>query len=97
MRETIYHPKVPAEVREIVAHYSEISPKLADDFWAELLDAIDYATKHPERHHFDSSGRRRSNLTRFPYHFLFRTFPEFVRITVVKHNSRRPRFGTRRA
>ena len=96
MRSTVYHPKVPKEVREIVAHYEQISPKLADEFWSELLAAIDYATEYPERHHFDLSGRRRSNLTQFPYHFLFRTFADCIRITVVKHHSRRPQFGSKR-
>jgi plasmid stabilization system protein ParE len=97
MRSAIYHPQVPREVRDIVGHYEKISQKLADDFWEELLCAVDYASKFPERHHFDISGRRRSNLTQFPYHFLFRVFPDCVRITVVKHNHRNPRLGTRRA
>lgn len=97
MRIATYHPSVPKEVREIVAYYEEISPKLADEFWTELLVAIDYATKYPERHHFDSSGRRRSNLQRFPYHFVFRTFSERIRVTVVRHNRRSPDFGERRS
>ena len=48
MRSAVYHPKVPAEVRDIVDHYERISQKLADNFWKELLCAIDYASKFPE-------------------------------------------------
>ena len=97
MRATIYHPSVPKEVRDVVSHYEDISPKLADEFWTELMRAIEYATAYPERHHFDASGRRRSNLKRFPYHFLFRTFPDRIRVTVVRHNRQNPKFGSKRA
>ena len=96
MRYTEYHPKVPGEVRQIVADYDGISPSLANGFWSELMQAITYATECPERHHFDVSGRRRSNLKRFPYHFLFRVFDDRIRITVVRHHSRSPSLGARR-
>ena len=95
-RELRYHPEMQKEVREILSFYSEISERLADDFWDELSEAVEYARQYPERHHFDASGRRRSNLSRFPYHFIFRVSPEFVKVTVVKHNSRSPGYGSRR-
>lgn len=91
-----YHPDVPAEVREILAHYESISGRLADEFWNELTTALAQAREYPERHHFDPSGRRRGNLTRFPYHFLFRIFDDSIRITVVRHNHRNPGYGVRR-
>jgi hypothetical protein len=67
-----YHERVQDEVREILGFYSAISNQLADDFWNEFSEAAEDARQHPERHHFDASGSRRSNLSRFPYHFLFR-------------------------
>jgi plasmid stabilization system protein ParE len=96
MRGLRYHARVQDEVREILGFYSEISDQLADDFWKELSEAADYARQFPERHHFDASGRRRSNLSRFPYHFLFRVSPSLIKITVVRHNSRSPGYGDRR-
>jgi len=96
MRIVVYHPRVPSEVREVIDYYDEISPRLADEFWAELTEAIDYAREFSEHHHFDPSGFRRSNLERFPYHFLFRVFPELIRVAVVRHNRRHPGYGTRR-
>jgi toxin ParE1/3/4 len=96
MSEVFYHPRIPAEVREILDHYSQTSDQLADEFYEELMDAIGDVQRHPGRHHFDPSGRRRCNLKRFPYHFLFRIFPDYIRVTVVKHNSRSPGFGARR-
>ena len=97
MRRVVYHPKVPSEVREIMAYYEGIGEQLAIDFWNELLELIEYAKAYPERHHFDPSGRRRSNLQRFPYHFLFCVFEHHIRVTVVRHNSRCPGFGGRRS
>ncbi len=71
-REILYHSAVQREIREILDYYESISERLADDFWEELADAFDYARRFPKRHHFDSSGRRRGNLKKFPYYFLFR-------------------------
>jgi plasmid stabilization system protein ParE len=96
MREVVYHPKVPAEVREFLAHYESISSDLGNALWDELTEAIDYAREFPERHHFDHTGSRRSNLKRFPIHFLFRILPEAIRITAVRHDRQNPRFGTKR-
>ena len=95
-RELRYHARVQNEVREILEFYSQISNQLAEDFWNELSEAVDYARQHPERHHFDASGRRRSNLSRFPYHFLFRVSPSIVKVIVVRHNSRSPAYGSAR-
>ena len=49
MRTIRYHPKVPAEVREILAYYEGISAALADEFWSELGEALRYAQEHPKR------------------------------------------------
>ena len=81
MRTVIYHPKVPAEVRSFLDRYDVISTDLGGSFWHELTEAISYAREYPERHHFDHTGRRRSNLKRFPIHLLFRILPGVIRIT----------------
>lgn len=95
-REILYHSAIQGEIREILDHYEAISGRVGDDFWVELTEAFDCAPRLPERHHFDSSGRRRSNLKRFPYHFLFRTSDAQIKVTVVRHNSRQPAYGIRR-
>lgn len=96
MREVIYHPKVPAEVRNIIADYESVSPTLAHRFWVELSEAIEGARVNPLIHHFDASGKRRCNLEKFPYHFLYRVFDSSIRITIVRHHSRNPNLGARR-
>ena len=95
-REILYHSSIQREIRDILNHYGEISEQLADDFWEELTQAFDSARRFPTIHHFDPSGRRRSNLTRFPYHFLFRISDSQVKVTVVRHNSRHPDYGSSR-
>ena len=96
MRAVVYHPKVPAEVRAFLDHYDAISSDLGDSFWQELTEAIDYAREHPERHHFDRTGRRRSNLKRFPIHILFRILPGVIRVTVVRHDKQDPGYASTR-
>lgn len=95
-REILYHSAIQREIREALEYYGGVSEQLADDFWGELTAAFDYARRFPHRHHFDPSGRRRSNLKRFPYHFLFRASDSAVKITVLRHNSRNPGYGSRR-
>ena len=95
-REILYHSAIQKEIREILDHYEEVSEQLADEFWEELTKGFDNARRFPARQHFDSSGRRRVNLTRFPYHFLFKSSDTQIKITSVKHNSRHPGYGARR-
>ena len=47
MRETYYHPLVPSEVRKFVIYYEDRSSSIAEEFWDELKDAIDYAARFP--------------------------------------------------
>jgi len=96
MRFAEFHPKTPAEGRALLEYYESISSKLGDAFWGELLAALERAKEDPESHHFDSTGLRRSNLKRFPVHFLFRVKSDRIRITVIRHNKRRPEYGSKR-
>lgn len=96
MRQVVYHPKTPAEARALLDHYTSISPILGDAFWNELLSAIERARQEPEAHHFDALGLRRSNLKRFPAHFLFRITTDGIRVIAIRHNRRDPSYGAKR-
>jgi plasmid stabilization system protein ParE len=91
-----YHPSVQRDVNRILGYYHNISGRLADEFWDELLKCIAAAGKNPEHFHFTEAGLRRANLKKFPYHFLFRTLNDKIRITVVRHNKRHPGHATER-
>jgi len=96
MKRLIIHPRAAKDAREIAAMYDSVSGELYEQFWRELEDAIDQIEIHPERHHFDPSGMRRSNLKKFPYHVLFEERIECNRIMVIRHHHRSPRYGLRR-
>ncbi|GAB5559846.1 MAG: hypothetical protein SynsKO_14930 [Synoicihabitans sp.] len=65
-REILFHTAVQRDIRNILEYYEAKSGSLADTLWTELTEAFEYARQFPERHHFDPSGRRRSNLNGFP-------------------------------
>ncbi len=92
-----FHPSVQRDINEAMDHYASISESLADGFWIELQGAFANVESAPEAHHFDQSGLRRFNLTRFPYNILYVVKDDRIRIQVVRHNSRRPLFGVRRS
>ena len=91
-----YHPQVQRDVNRILRHYDGISLRLGDEFWAELTRLVELISSKPQRFHFAQKGLRRANLRRFPYHLLFREKPDGVRVIVLRHNRRRPSYGTSR-
>ena len=92
-----YNKFVQRDVNEIRDNYTrESGPERADEFFDELRKAMRLAALDPMRFHTAEGGLRRANLKRFPYHFLYRIRPGYIRISVVKHHKRHPSFGLRR-
>ena len=89
----VYHPAVQRDVSRILRHYDGINDKLGDEFWDELNSFINRAGANPKRFHLEARDRRRVNLKRFPYHFLFREIAGGIRITVVRHHKQHPERG----
>lgn len=92
----IYHPAVQQDVSGTLRYYDAINSSLGDEFWEDLNSFITQAAANPEHFHFEAKDRRRVNLKRFPYHFLFRQIPGGIRITVVRHHHRHPTTGLKR-
>jgi plasmid stabilization system protein ParE len=92
----VYHPAVQRDVSRILRYYDNFNDRLGDEFWKELNTFIGKASANPQGFHFQSSDRRRVNLRRFPYHFLFREIANGIRITVVRHNKQHPARGLKR-
>lgn len=86
---------VHTDLLEIVDYYyNSDKASLAAEFYAEFRRCVDQVIERPESFPIYVKNYRRVNLTRFPHHFLFRRVDKnVVRILVVKHNSRDPRFG----
>ena len=91
-----YHPNVRRDLDEATQYYSQAGEKLANDFWSEITVALEEIRRFPTRHHFDASGLRRKNLKRFPYHILFEILADRIRVIVVRHDRRNPKFGVGR-
>jgi len=93
----IYHRGVQRDVSEVIAYYDQAGgPELGDAFFAELTAQVHAAQLQPTKFHPFHGELRRANLSRFPYHFLFRCSGDTVRILVVRHNRRHPDYGTGR-
>ena len=94
--EVRFHRRVQADLDEILAKYYEFSEELGEDFFAEFQLGVRKVSEMPTFFHFDSSGLRRCNLDRFPYHFLYDIWFGRIRVWVVRHDHRNPAFGLRR-
>jgi len=93
----VLHPKVHSDVSTIMEYYERVStPELAEEFYRELKSFIVRAAEKPESYAIREHDLRRVNLSRFPYHFLFRMVGDSMRVLVVRHDSRHPSFGSRR-
>lgn len=91
-----FHRRVQSDLNEILVRYRAVSEELEEDFFAEFRTGIQKASDNPRFFHFDPSGLRRCNFERFPYHFLYDIRGGEIRIWVVRHDHRNPRFGLRR-
>ncbi|MGA2749670.1 MAG: type II toxin-antitoxin system RelE/ParE family toxin [Verrucomicrobiota bacterium] len=94
--EVIYHPLVQRDVLEILRYYRQISSRLEDSFREEFRASIIAAARSPLRFPPAGENFRRVNLKRFPYHFLYETDGEQIRVMIIRHNKRHPLFGLER-
>ena len=93
----IYHRLAVRDVREILDHYQvEAGSQLADRFINEVLATVAKALANPK--HFPPFGEvmRRANLADFPYHVLYEEKHWGIKVVVVRHHRRNPRYGLRR-
>jgi plasmid stabilization system protein ParE len=93
----VFHPRVFAEVDAIMRYYEEVADsRLADDFYQEFRAKVLEAANNPEHFNERVGGYKRANLRQFPYNFLFRESDAGIRILVVRHHARNPRYGAKR-
>jgi toxin ParE1/3/4 len=92
------HPTVDSDLSGIREHYEkEAGSEIAAEFYDEFLRQAEMIGERPESFARQNARLRRSNLDRFPYHILFEIMADFtIQILVVKHDHRKPSFGTRR-
>ena len=86
--------------RELIAvrdYYEQRSPGLGSEFIDEFERQVLRIAATPGRWMVVTQDIRRSLMRRFPYLIYFRQVDsERIRITVVKHQRRHPKFGSER-
>jgi toxin ParE1/3/4 len=92
------HPAAEQDIQEAAAFYErEGSPKVAARFVAEFKRLAALLLEHPEIGAPRSHGRRGFSMNVFPYTVIYRAGIDEIKILLVKHDSKRPGFGARRA
>ncbi|MEK7270827.1 MAG: type II toxin-antitoxin system RelE/ParE family toxin [Planctomycetota bacterium] len=93
-----YHPAVQPELEEVRQFYEGQLPGLGWEFIDEFERQALRIASTPLHWMVVNGDVRRCLMKRFPYIIYFRQVgPERIRITVVKHARRHPRFGRNRA
>jgi plasmid stabilization system protein ParE len=92
----IRHPKLAEDIRDAAMHYADISERVFSAFWIELETVIESIERNPRSHHYDTSGLRRANMKRFPYHLLYDVEDDTIFMVVFRHDRRHPSFGIKR-
>jgi len=89
---------VHTDLLDVVDYYfNSDKASLATEFYSEFRRCIDQVIIRPDSYPVYTKNFRRVNLKRFPYHFLYRIVDrKIVRIIVVRHDHRDPRFGINR-
>jgi plasmid stabilization system protein ParE len=91
-----FHPAVQNDFNSAVDYYeAEGGPNLADRFKEEVRHCLAAITAGPTHFSFyNRSDRfRRIRLKSFPYVIVYRESAAVVRVSVLKHERRHPRFG----
>ena len=91
-----FHRLVQRDADRALRRYELVSDELRDSFWAEFLRVCNAVARNPGHYHFDTTGHRRANLRRFPYHLLYFEELKGVRVVALRHHRQNPKFGIRR-
>jgi len=92
------HPAAERDLFDAAAFYErEGSPALAARFVAEFKRMGALLTEQPEIGSPRSRGRRGFAMSIFPYTLIYKVGGEEIKILVVKHDSRRPGYGSARS
>ncbi len=93
----ILHPGAEQDLIEAASFYErEGSPALAARFVTEFKRLTALIRDYPEIGPSRGNGLRGITMAAFHYTVIYRDDPSQIRILVVKHDRRRPSYGSRR-
>ena len=94
----ILHPGAEQDLIEAASFYErEGSPTVAARFVSEFKGVAGLIDDHPEIGATRGKGLRGITMAVFPYTVIYRQESTHIKILVVKHDSRRPGYGSRRS
>jgi toxin ParE1/3/4 len=97
MKAVLLHPAAMADVEDAAAFYErEGSPAVAARFVKEIERSAHVMLANPGLGTPRARGRRSFAVSGFPYTIIYREVSEGIRILVVKHDRRRPSYGSAR-
>ena len=89
-----YDPRAVSDLNHSVDYYNRQRSGLGDELRSEVYSAIDRVCASPTQYPMVENNLRRSLVHRFPYSVLFRLIEsDSIRILVIRHQRRHPRFG----
>jgi plasmid stabilization system protein ParE len=89
-----FHPSTTGDVREATRHYDSQRAGLGARFLLQLDQALAQIARNPHLFPVVEHEVRRALVKHFPYTILFRVLDgDTVRILVIRHHRRDPRFG----
>lgn len=92
------HPDAQRDIEEAALFYErEGSAALAARFVAEFRRLSQVLIEHPEIGAPRSRGRRGFSIRVFPYTVIYRVGETEITLLVVKHDRKRPGFGSARS
>ncbi|MCE2863722.1 MAG: hypothetical protein RIR76_1682 [Verrucomicrobiota bacterium] len=94
-----FHPAVQQDFNAAIDYYAaEGGGHLADRLEAEMRDCLAAIKSEPRQFAFyqGTTAFRRIRLRHFPYVVVYREKLDVVRVTILKHEKRHPRFGMKR-
>jgi plasmid stabilization system protein ParE len=89
-----YHRLAASDVRQILEHFeAEAGAHLVARFLEALQATLGKAVLNPNRFPPLGDGLSRANLDGFSYHVIYEPALDGIRILIVRHHRRDPRFG----
>ena len=92
-----FHPSTVDDVNQAASHYGRARPKLDAEFRGEIDAVVARISRDPMQFPVVEAQIRRCIVHRFPYSVLYRVAAsDCIRILVIRHHRRDPRFGLAR-
>jgi plasmid stabilization system protein ParE len=85
-------PPADAELEEAISYYNQQQEGLGDQFYSAFIATTRHIRNAPEAWKKVGENTRRINFKRFPYLVLYVVDGDYILITCIAHQHRKPAF-----